>query len=177
MYRTVILQYHRPKLPTPGKSFHKSFGRNHKRCSKRSPAEFGWGFQRHRRHPLEDTWRVDGGGGDVDIVVPLRTNGRGLNGRSLLAWNSQAISADAWMLRRLRDKTVISQYLSFETGHLPHLHQNPSTNRLASTTSIVPKGHLLSLGRIPKTQASPLGRHRQHLTWSLKRLIMITSSL
>ncbi|GIX67640.1 hypothetical protein CEXT_256351 [Caerostris extrusa] len=41
--------------PHEGNSFHKSFGRYHKRCSKRSPAEFGWGFQRQRRHPLEDT--------------------------------------------------------------------------------------------------------------------------
>ncbi|GIY34438.1 hypothetical protein CDAR_101571 [Caerostris darwini] len=47
-------------------------------------------------------WRV---GGDEYFVVPLRTNGRGLNGWSLLAWNSQAISADAWMLRRLKDKS------------------------------------------------------------------------
>ncbi|GIX67646.1 hypothetical protein CEXT_256371 [Caerostris extrusa] len=32
--------------------------------------------------------------------------------------------------------------------------ENPSTNRLASTTSIVPKGQLLRLVGIPKTPAS-----------------------
>ncbi|GIX67639.1 hypothetical protein CEXT_256341 [Caerostris extrusa] len=107
------------------------------------------------------------GCGDEDIVVPLRTNDRGLNGRSLLAWNSLAISADAWMLRRLRDKSFGGKLLfhNSPSSETVHPKEIPSTNRLASTTSIVLKGHLLSLGGIPKTQASPPSSKREERGW------------
>ncbi|GIX67649.1 hypothetical protein CEXT_256381 [Caerostris extrusa] len=127
MYRTVISQY--PSSETGHPKENPSTNRLASTTSivpKGHLLSLGGEFQRHKHHPpwktpsafdlVFKTFNYDcilfkaskmgksggGGGGDEDIVVPLRTNGRGLNGWNLLAWNWEAISADAWMLRRLK---------------------------------------------------------------------------